>query len=40
MLAANLVTGDMPEAAGEASPWYVKAMIAIAAWIASISTLR
>ena len=36
LVAANLVAGPMPETAAEASPWYVTAMIGIAAWVASL----
>src|SRR5262249_13483355 len=32
----SLVTGAMPSTPEDASPWYVHAMVAIAAWIASI----
>ncbi len=37
--AAGLVTGDMPAPTADAGPWYVKAMIAVAAWIASLLLL-
>lgn len=39
LAAANLVTGPMPEARAAASPWYVTAMIGIAAWVASLFLL-
>src|SRR5689334_21056135 len=37
--AANLVDGELPERSADASPWYVNAMVAFAAWIASILML-
>ena len=39
LAAANLVTGPMPETPADASPWYVSAMIGIAAWVASLFLL-
>jgi len=39
LAAANLVTGPMPETQAESSPWYVAAMIGIAAWVASLFIL-
>ena len=33
---AGIVAGDLPEDAGDMTPWYVRAMIGTAAWIAAL----
>jgi uncharacterized membrane protein len=39
LVAVDLVAGPMPSAGACSSPWYVSAMVAVAAWIASIFLL-
>ena len=33
---SGIVAGDLPDDAGDMSPWYVRAMVGVAAWIAAL----
>ena len=36
LVRAGIVAGDLPDDAGDTSPWYVRAMVGVAAWIAAL----
>ena len=39
LVRSGIVTGDLPDDARDASPWYVRAMVCVAAWIAALFLL-